>query len=144
MSHTTDRFIFDPKSKQDKVRVTNSKNLPKLQIFKNPLHVTHFLKLLDKIVKWNGSSEYCRRYRVDTILSTDGQSDRQTDRQMDGQTGIYAQFYPVPEASCNAVFTQDGQTDKVKPVYPLQLCWAGDILTTSHLSSNDMSCHMGG
>ena len=31
--HTTDQFILDPKSKQDKVKVTNSKNLPKLQIF---------------------------------------------------------------------------------------------------------------
>ena len=26
-------FILDPKSKQDKVKVTNLKNLPKLQIF---------------------------------------------------------------------------------------------------------------
>ena len=28
-----DQFILDPKSKQDKVKVTNLKNLPKLQIF---------------------------------------------------------------------------------------------------------------
>ena len=38
----------------------------------------------------NGSDEYCWRYRADTILSTDGQTDRRT----------------------------DGQTDKVIPVYP--------------------------
>ena len=33
ISHTTDQFILDPKSKQDKVKVTNLKDLPKLQIF---------------------------------------------------------------------------------------------------------------
>ena len=27
---------------------------------------------------WNGSDEYCWRYRADTILSTDGQMDRRT------------------------------------------------------------------
>ena len=41
----------------------------------------------------NGSCEYCRRYKADMILST------------------------------------DGQTDKVKAIYPLQLCWAGGITT---------------
>ena len=39
---------------------------------------------------WNGFDGYCWRYRADTILSTDWQTDRRT----------------------------DGQTDKVKPVYP--------------------------
>ena len=29
---------------------------------------------------WNGSDEYCWRYREDTILSTDGQTDRQMDK----------------------------------------------------------------
>ena len=51
--------ILDPKSKEDKVKVTNLKNSPKFQI-------------------WNGSDEYCWRYRVDTILSTDVQTDRRT------------------------------------------------------------------
>ena len=32
ITHTTDQFILDPKSKQDKVKVTNFKNLSKLQI----------------------------------------------------------------------------------------------------------------
>ena len=30
---------------------------------------------------WNGSDEYCWRYRADTILSTDGQTDGRTDGQ---------------------------------------------------------------
>ena len=33
IAHTTDQFIYDPKSKQDRVKVTNLKNLTKLQIF---------------------------------------------------------------------------------------------------------------
>ena len=32
ITHTIDLFILDPKSKQDKVKITNLKNLPKLQI----------------------------------------------------------------------------------------------------------------
>ena len=55
--------ILDPKSKDDKVKVTNFKNSPKFQ-----------------------SDEYCWRYRADTILSTDGQTDRRTDGQ--GDTSI--------------------------------------------------------
>ena len=31
ITHTIDQFILDPKSKQDKVKLTNLKNLPKLQ-----------------------------------------------------------------------------------------------------------------
>ena len=49
-------FILDPKSKQDKVKVMNLKILRKIQILefcKNPLHMTHFMKLLDMIyMKW--------------------------------------------------------------------------------------------
>ena len=33
--HTTDQFLLDPKSKPDKVKVTNIKNLLKLQFFYN-------------------------------------------------------------------------------------------------------------
>ena len=33
ITHTIDKLVLDPKSKQDKVKVTNLKNLPKLQIF---------------------------------------------------------------------------------------------------------------
>ena len=42
-----------PKSKEDKVKVTNLKNLPKFQIFEFcNKHVTHLLKLLDKMCKY--------------------------------------------------------------------------------------------
>ena len=54
---------------------------------------------------WNGSDEYSWRYRADTILSTDGQTDRRTD----GQT--------------------DGRMDKVIPVYPpINFVEAGGII----------------
>ena len=49
---------------------------------------------------WNGSDEYCWRYRADTILSTDGQTDRLT----------------------------DGQGDTNIP--PFQLRWSGGIIST--------------
>ena len=69
-------FILDPKSEQDKVKVTNLKNLPKFKIF-YLLYTRHnLLKFLDKMCKWNGSGKYCWRYIADTILSTDGQTDK--------------------------------------------------------------------
>ena len=54
---------------------------------------------------WNGSDEYCWRYRADTILSTDGQTDGRT----------------------------DGQTDKVIPVYPpINFVEAGGIIIRTY------------
>ena len=44
--------ILDPKSKEDKVKVTNLKNSPKFQILKRALHTTHFLELLDNMCKY--------------------------------------------------------------------------------------------
>ena len=48
ITHTIDQFELDPKSKQDKVKITNLKNLPKLQMFefwkkkkKKKKHFTH-------------------------------------------------------------------------------------------------------
>ena len=32
ITHIIDQFILDPKPKQDKVKITNLKNLPKFQI----------------------------------------------------------------------------------------------------------------
>ena len=32
ITHTSDSYISDPKSKQDNVKVTNLENLPKIQI----------------------------------------------------------------------------------------------------------------
>ena len=65
---------------------------------------------------WNGSDEYCWRYRADTILSTDGQPDSRTD----GRT--------------------DGQTDKVIPVYPpFNFVEAGGIITMGQIQYKDGS-----
>ena len=50
-----DWFISDAKWKQDKVKVTNLKNLPKIQILeccKIILHRTHFLKFLEEMYKY--------------------------------------------------------------------------------------------
>ena len=75
------------KSKEDKVQVANFKNSPKFQTLQT-LHMTHLLKLLDKMCK----------YEMDpTNIVEDTERTRfcpQTDRRT------------------------DGQTDKVKPVYP--------------------------
>ena len=59
INHIIDQFILDPKSKQDKVNVTNLKNLPKLQILefcKKNLYARHtFWSCLIRCVnmKWS-------------------------------------------------------------------------------------------
>ena len=70
--------ILDPKSKEDKVKVTNLKNSPKF----------HLLKLLDKMCK----------YEMDPMSIVEDTERTRFCPQTDRQT--------------------DGQTDKVKPVYP--------------------------
>ena len=74
--------ILDPKSKEDKVKVTNLKN-SNFWILKRALHATHLLKLLDKMCKYEmdpmsivENTERTRFY---------GQTDRRTDGQTDGQ-----------------------------------------------------------
>ena len=42
ITHTIESY-WDPKSKEDKVEVTNLKNSPKFQILKQALHATHLL-----------------------------------------------------------------------------------------------------
>ena len=44
--------ILDPKSKEDKVKVTNLKNLQTFRILKHTLHTTHLLTLLEKMCKY--------------------------------------------------------------------------------------------
>ena len=74
--------ILDPKSKEDKVKVTNFKicqNQILGEIFKQTLHATHLLELLDKMCKYEMdpmSIVEDTDYRADTILSTDGQTDK--------------------------------------------------------------------
>ena len=75
-------FISDPKSNLHKVKITNWKNLPKLQIlgFCKTLYLKHtFWSCLIRCINIsNGSSKYCWRHRADTVLSTgptDGQGE---------------------------------------------------------------------
>ena len=94
--------ILDPKSKEDKVKVTNFKN-SNFWILKRALQATHLLKLLDKMCK----------YEMDPMsIVEDTERTRfcpQTDRRTDGQT--------------------DGRTDKVIPVYPpINFVEAGGII----------------
>ena len=84
-AHTLEQFILGPKSKEDEVKVTNFKNF---LILKRLLHVTHLLKLLDKV---------CKNEMDPASILEDTERTRFCS-QMDRQT--------------------DGQTDKVKPVYP--------------------------
>ena len=70
VTHTSD-FTSDPKSKQDKVNVTNSKKkIAKtwnLEILQENLTMTHLLKLIDKMCKYKmdptktvGATEWTR------------------------------------------------------------------------------------
>ena len=86
--------ILDPKSKQDKVKVTNLKNLPKVQIleFWNKHYTWHtFRSCMIRCVnmKWNQW----------VLLKI--------------------------QSGHDSVHRLTRQTDKMKPVYPLQLRWAG-------------------
>ena len=88
--------ILDPKSKEDKVKVTNLKNSPKFQSFEfwNGHYTRHtFLSCLIRCanMKWI-------RWVLLKIQSGHDSVHRRTDGQTDGRT--------------------DGQTDKVIPVYP--------------------------
>ena len=67
--------ILDPKSKEDKVKITNLKNSPNFE-FWNGHYTRHTIwSCLIRCANMK-SDEYCWRYRVDTILSTDGQTDK--------------------------------------------------------------------
>ena len=84
ITHTTELYWI-PSQKKIKVKVKNFKNLPKFQIFEfwNKHYTQHtFWSCLIR----KGSDEYCWRYRADTILSTDGQTDGRMDRRTDGQS----------------------------------------------------------
>ena len=94
-------FILNPKLKQDKLKVTNLKNLPKLQICEiwKTLYMRHtFWSCLIRCVnmKW-----------IQWVLWKIQSGHHSVHRRTDGRT--------------------EGQMDKVKPVYPLQLHWAEGI-----------------
>ena len=76
--------ILDPKSKEDKVKVTNLKNLPKLQVFKfwTKLYTSHtFRSCLIRCVnmKWIRHEFLKIQSRHDSVHRwTDGRTDRRT------------------------------------------------------------------
>ena len=76
--------MLDPKSKQDKVKVTNLKNLPKLQFFnfEKNLHMIHLLKSPDKVCKYemDPASIVEDREQTQFCLQTDRRTDGETDR----------------------------------------------------------------
>ena len=72
--------ILDLKSKEDKVKVRNLKNLPKWQILNfetNFIHMTHLLKLLDKMCKdeMDQTSIFEDTERTRLCPQTDGQGE---------------------------------------------------------------------
>ena len=82
--------ILDPKSKEDKIKLTNLKNSPKFVFFlilKPTLHVTHILKFLDKMCTYEmdltSIVEDTERTRF--CPQTDRWTDRQMDRRTEGQ-----------------------------------------------------------
>ena len=100
--------ILDPKSKEDKVKVTNLKNSSKFQMFEfwNRHYTRHtFVSCLIRCtnMKWI-------RWVLLKIQSGHDSVHRRTDGQTDGRT--------------------DGRTDKVIPVYPpINFVEAGGIIT---------------
>ena len=106
--------ILDPKSREDKVKVTNLKNSPKFQIFEfwNRHYTPHtFFSCLIRCanMKWI-------QWVLLKIQSGHDFVHRRTDGQTDGRT--------------------DGQTDKVIPVYPpFNFVEVGGIMT-----SNSIAC----
>ena len=112
--------ILDPKSKEDKVKVTNLKNSSKFQIFQfwNRHYTRHtFFSCLIrcanmKWIQWVFLKIQSRHNFVHR--RTDGRMDGRTDGQTDGRTDGRT----------------DGQTDKVIPVYPpFNFVEVGGIIT---------------
>ena len=81
---------LDPKSKEDKVKVTNLKNSPKFKILKQALHATHLLKLLDKMCKYEMDPTSIIEDTERTRFCP--QTNRRTDRQMDKVKPVYSPF----------------------------------------------------
>ena len=77
ITHTIESL--DPKSREDKVKVTNlikiRQNFKCLNFEMGITRDTPSEVAWYDVQIWNGCDEYCWRYRADTILSTDGQGD---------------------------------------------------------------------
>ena len=98
-----------PKSKQEKVKVTN---LNFFEILQETLHSTHLLKLLDKMYEYEmdptgtvGATERMQNGR------TDGRMDGWTSREMDGVKPIYPSKIQLCGGYNNqcTVLSQDGR-----------------------------------
>ena len=86
--------ILDPKSKEDKVKVSNLKKIAKISnfwILKWALHATHLLKLLDKMCKYEIDAMSIVKDTERTRFCP--QTDRWTDGQTDGQTDRRTRWY---------------------------------------------------
>ena len=83
ITHTIDSYWI-PSQKKTNSKLQILKNCQQLKFWyfcKKTLHTTHVLNFLEKEVQiWNGSGEYCGRYRAATVLSTDGRAGGQTDK----------------------------------------------------------------
>ena len=72
-------WIQSQKKTKPKLQILKFAKISNFEIFKQTLHATHLLKLLDKMCKYEMdpmSIVEDTDYRVDTILSTDGQTDK--------------------------------------------------------------------
>ena len=74
------------RSKQDKVKVTNLRKLPKIEILQETLHATHLMNLLGKMYKYEmdptrtvGATERT----CDVGRTRDGRMDKRTDGRME-------------------------------------------------------------
>ena len=96
--------ILDPKSKQDKVKVTNLKNLPKVQIFEfwNKLYMWHIF--------WSGlikcvNMKWIRQVSL-KIQSGHDSAHRQTDGRMDGRTDGEGETSIPPSTSLSGGYNE--------------------------------------
>ena len=115
-------FTSDPKSKQDKVKVTNFKNLSKIQILHESLHVTNLLKLLDEMYKYE--MDPTRTVGATEQTGDAGRTDRRTEGRTDGRTDRVQSWQEM----------RDGRTDgrtEWNQYTPQQLHCAWGIIMTN-------------
>ena len=77
ITHTSDAHQIQSQNKT-KSKLQNLKNLKNFEILQTTLHVTHLLKLLDEMYKYE-MDQSCKRYRADMGCGMDVPMDRQTD-----------------------------------------------------------------
>ena len=95
--------ILDPKSREDKVKVTYFKNLQTFRILKHTLHTTHLLTLLEKMCKYEMYPMSIVEDKERTRFCP--QTDRRTDEQ--GETSIlpFQLRWSEGYTNCNHLYT---------------------------------------